>query len=135
MDINFLDVLLHIANIVILYVLLRFILYKPIQKFMKARSERIQNQMDDAENAKRAIMEEKELYNKRISEIEEDKRQILRECQKTAKEKAERNDMKNEICTSVFKNGILTKEDYTKIWIELISVLEHNKSVNFSTSQ
>ena len=52
-----------------------------------------------------------------------------------AKEKAERNDMKNEICTSVFKNGILTKEEYTHIWIELISALERNKSVNFSPSQ
>ena len=52
-----------------------------------------------------------------------------------AKEKAERNDMKNEICTSVFKNEILTKEEYTKIWIELISVLERKKSVNFPLSQ
>ncbi len=52
-----------------------------------------------------------------------------------AKEKAERNDMKNEICTSVFKNEILTKEDYTKKWIELITALERKKSVNFSPSQ
>ena len=52
-----------------------------------------------------------------------------------AKEKAERNDMKEEICTSVFKNEILTKEDYTKIWIELITVLERKKSVNFPLSQ
>ncbi len=52
-----------------------------------------------------------------------------------AKEKAERNDMKNEVCTSVFKNKILTKEDYTKIWIELITVLERKKCVNFSSSQ
>lgn len=52
-----------------------------------------------------------------------------------AKEKAERNDMKNEICTSVFKNKILTKEDYTNIWIELISMLERRKSVIFSPNQ
>ena len=52
-----------------------------------------------------------------------------------AKEKAERNDMKNGNCTSVFKNGILTKEDYTNIWIELITVLERKKSVNFPLSQ
>ncbi len=52
-----------------------------------------------------------------------------------AKVKAERNDIKNENCTSVFKNEILTKEEYTKIWIELISVLERRKSVNFSPSQ
>ena len=48
------------------------------------------------------------------------------------KEKTERNDMKKEICTSVFMNEILTKEDYTRVWIELISALEHRKSVNFS---
>ena len=52
-----------------------------------------------------------------------------------AKEKAERNDIKKESCTSVFKNEILTKEDYTKIWIELITVLERRKSVNFSPNQ
>ena len=52
-----------------------------------------------------------------------------------AKEKGENHDKQNEICTSVFKNGILTKEDYTNIWIELISVLERQKSVNFSQNQ
>ena len=52
-----------------------------------------------------------------------------------AKEKTERNDMKNEICTSVFKNGILTKEDYTNIWIELITILERKKCVNFPLNQ
>ena len=36
---------------------------------------------------------------------------------------------------SVFKKKELTKEDYTRIWIELISALERNKSVNFSPSQ
>ncbi len=47
----------------------------------------------------------------------------------------ETNDIKNEICTSVFKNEILTKEDYTNIWIELITALERRKRVNFSPSQ
>ena len=51
------------------------------------------------------------------------------------KEKGENHDKQNENCTSVFKNGFLTKEDYTNIWIELISALERNKSVNFSPSQ
>ena len=52
-----------------------------------------------------------------------------------AKEKTERNDMKNEIFTSVFKNGILTKEDYTNTWIELITALERKKCVIVSPSQ
>lgn len=48
------------------------------------------------------------------------------------KENAKINDI---ICKSVFKSEILTKEDYTKIWIELITVLERRKSVNFSPNQ
>ena len=51
------------------------------------------------------------------------------------KEKGENHDKQNENCTSVFKNKTLTKEDYTRIWVELISALERNKSVNFSPSQ
>ena len=49
-----------------------------------------------------------------------------------AKEKAETKEKEKEICTSIFKNETLTKEDYTRVWIELIPVLEHRKSVNFS---
>ena len=49
-----------------------------------------------------------------------------------AKEKAETKEKENEISTSIFKNETLTKEDYTRVWIELISALEHRKSVNFS---
>ena len=52
-----------------------------------------------------------------------------------AKENREKNDSKNELCTSVFRNGILMKGDYTNIWIELISTLERRKSVNFSPNQ
>ena len=51
------------------------------------------------------------------------------------KEKDGNDEKQNENCTSVFKNGILTKEEYTKIWIELISTLERRKSVNFPQSQ
>ena len=50
-----------------------------------------------------------------------------------AKEKSETNE--KEICTSFFKKETLTKEDYTQVWIELISALERRKSVNFSPSQ
>ena len=51
------------------------------------------------------------------------------------KEKSENLDKQNENCTSVFKNKTLTKEDYTNVWIELITVSERRKSVNVSPSQ
>lgn len=42
------DVLLHVINIVIMFVVLRFLLYKPINKFINKRAEAIKKQMDDA---------------------------------------------------------------------------------------
>ena len=51
------------------------------------------------------------------------------------KEKGENHDKQNENCTNVFMNGILTKEEYTKIWIELICVSERNKRRDHSPSQ
>ena len=36
------------------------------------------------------------------------------------------------LLTSVFKKGSVNREEYTAVWIELISALEHRKSVNFS---
>ena len=36
---------------------------------------------------------------------------------------------------STFRKKELTKEDYTQVWIELISTLERRKSVNFSPNQ
>ena len=52
-----------------------------------------------------------------------------------AKEKGRFDDEKNKVCSSVFKNKTLTKEDYTQIWVELITALENRKSVNFFSSQ
>ena len=39
MEFNALDIVQHVANIVVLYLLLRTLLYKPVRKFMQQRSE------------------------------------------------------------------------------------------------
>ena len=37
--------------------------------------------------------------------------------------------------TSIFKSVNMTKEVYTDKWTELITVLDHNKNVNFPLRQ
>ena len=44
-------------------------------------------------------------------------------------------EQKAEVCKSVFKNGVLTREEYTHKWLELISALETSKSVKHSPSR
>ena len=46
------DVLLHLLNAVLLFVIVRFLIYKPVRKFMQARSERIAASLDEAAQAR-----------------------------------------------------------------------------------
>lgn len=46
---NFKDILLHMLNAAILIVAIRFLLYKPVRKFMGARTEKLTEQITQAE--------------------------------------------------------------------------------------
>ena len=43
------DIVIHILNIIALFVMLRLILYKPVKSFMDQRSEKIAAQLKKAE--------------------------------------------------------------------------------------
>ncbi len=47
------DILLHMANTLILFVAVRFLVYKPVRAFMNARTERVQASLNEA-SAKQA---------------------------------------------------------------------------------
>ena len=65
MSIQPLDIAIHVVNIVVLYVLLRYILYNPVRKFMLAREAQIKQEMTDAKAAKdQAAQMEAELAQK-----------------------------------------------------------------------
>lgn len=48
LGLNVVEILLHIVNIVILFFVLRWLLYKPISKFLSNRTATIQQQVDEA---------------------------------------------------------------------------------------
>ena len=48
MEINFLEIILYIVNIIILFFFLRWLLYKPITRFLSNRTNEIQKQIDEA---------------------------------------------------------------------------------------
>ena len=73
-DLHMGDVLLHIVNMIILFVIVRFLVYKPMRRFMNARSERIAASLDEAAQAR----EESEALHKEggliLKQAEEDAR-------------------------------------------------------------
>jgi F-type H+-transporting ATPase subunit b len=75
-----------IINIVILFFLLRAILFKPVSKFMADRAKRVQDSIEQAQNEKEEATKLLVEYEKKLKEAEFESRDIL----KTARENAER---------------------------------------------
>ena len=82
--------IITIINIVILTIILRAVLFKPVTKFMAERSRRIQNSIEQAETEKAKAQKLLEQYEKRIESAEKEAEMILRAAQEQADTEAER---------------------------------------------
>jgi F-type H+-transporting ATPase subunit b len=79
-----LDILIHIINIIILFLLLRQILFKPVTRFLSERSERIKNQLAEAETRFNEAEALKQGYQRQLDKAVEEGHDIVR----TSKTKA-----------------------------------------------
>lgn len=66
-----------VANIIILFVLLRIFLFKPINKMMNERTQSIQKDIDDAEKAKQEAESLRQEYTDTLSEAKEEASRII----------------------------------------------------------
>ena len=66
-----------VANIIILFVLLRIFLFKPINKMKNERTQSIQKNIDDAEKARQEAEELRRQYSDTISEAKEEASRII----------------------------------------------------------
>jgi F-type H+-transporting ATPase subunit b len=51
MELNWIEMLIHAFNTLVLFGILRWLVYKPVVKFMRTRSDKLNQQQDDAEQA------------------------------------------------------------------------------------
>ena len=64
MDIHPVDIVIHILNIIVLFFVLRILLYKPVKKFMQAREDRIKAEKQEIADSRAEIDELKNLAQK-----------------------------------------------------------------------
>ena len=87
--INPVSLLMHLVNIVILYIVFRLLLYKPVTKFMKSRQERFAKEREelDAEKAEADAIRAQgdEILHKARSDAETQVAQIMAQADKDAK--------------------------------------------------
>ncbi len=71
-------------NVIVLYIILKKLLFKPVTKHMDDRSKKIQEALDLAEEAKRKVDEMKEEYDAKLRVAKEEGNQIIADYKKRA---------------------------------------------------
>ena len=72
----------QLINFVIIYLLLRKLLYKPINAFMENRREEIRNSIEQAEHDKEVARKTREKYEQQILEAKKEAAEILNRASK-----------------------------------------------------
>lgn len=72
-----LDVVIHILNLVVLIVILRLLVYKPVKKFMDARTARLEEEKQKAAEERAALAAQKASYDDLLSHAQEEKAKVL----------------------------------------------------------
>ena len=84
------SLVLNVVNILILYVILRSLVYKPVKKFMTARAGKIQAQFDDVSNKLQEANELRDKYDNELASIAEaadtERRKAISEADKRAQQ-------------------------------------------------
>lgn len=116
MEINFLDIVQHVINIVVLYIILRAILYNPVSKFIQERKDKHQQQQDSLDQS---ILQAKELEQKNQKLIEQNQikaEQLVNEKKAYAEQMAAKTieEAKQEAARMIEQAQMLIKEDKEK---------------------
>ena len=77
LDFNFWSIFEAVVNLVILFILLRIFLFKPVNKIKAERTRTIQNNLDSAEKAKEEAETLRQQYEDSISEAKEKANNII----------------------------------------------------------
>ena len=89
MDFHPVDLLISLINIIVLFILLRMILWKYVIRFLKARADRVRSELEEVDKRRASVDAMQTEYEEKIAGIEADARGIMRESQIKATEEAE----------------------------------------------
>lgn len=81
---EFWNIFWTVFNVLLLYVLLRIFLFKPINKMLDDRTQAVQKDYDEAERARKEAEELKAEYEVSLSEAKEEAAKILRNAHEEA---------------------------------------------------
>jgi len=90
MELHPVDIIISLINIVVLFILLRLILWKHVIRFLAEREGRVKGEMDDAEKRRLEAEALHSEYDKKIENIEDRDRDLMLESKTKANKESER---------------------------------------------
>jgi F-type H+-transporting ATPase subunit b len=79
---------IHVLNVIILFVVLRLLLYKPVLKYMKERENKFANKVDEMDTREKELIREKEEYDKIMAEADNKAASIITKSNEVARDHA-----------------------------------------------
>lgn len=88
LEISPLEIGLHILNVIILFIALRLLLYKPVLKYMKKRENTFANKIDELDAREKGIIQQKEEYDRMMAEADNKAAAVITKSNDIAREHA-----------------------------------------------
>lgn len=89
MNLDFRVMIAYLVNFVLLFILLRWILYKPVRKFLEEREARFARREEDIERRDHETQENKAKYEALLGSAQDESDTLLRDTRSTANRRAE----------------------------------------------
>lgn len=84
-SVNLWDILISLLNLLILFLLFKRFLFKPVNNMLAKRQSEIDARYDAADLAKKAAQEDKLLWDEKISTVKEETEMLIKKAQESAK--------------------------------------------------
>ena len=84
-SVNIWAIIISLANLVILFLILKRFLFKPVKKMLDNRQKAIDNDYSQADEAKKKAKAKEDEINQRLSDINQDADEIIKKAEENAK--------------------------------------------------
>ncbi len=86
-SVNIWQMLVSLANLVLLFLLVKKFLYKPVKKMLEARQNAINNEYDEANKALESANADKKAYEEKLRNAKQEADKVIKEAVDTAAER------------------------------------------------
>jgi len=88
LEINIWEIGIHVLNVIILFVVLRLLLYKPVMKFVKKRENKFADKVDELDLREKDLVQKKQEYEHMMDEASNEAASIITNSNEMARDHA-----------------------------------------------